>query len=145
MIGTVVKAQSGFFWVATDTGTLRCTLRGRLKKSRVPTDIATIGDQVVVMPTSNGEGAVEEVMPRHSKLARRAAGQKGIWKEDVIVANLDQVVTVFAVARPEPHLRMLDRYLVMAEMSDVDTLIVANKCELRPLKESRALFKPYID
>ena len=109
LTGTVIKSQSGFFWVQTEEGVLRCTLRGRLKKSNVPTDIATIGDQVVVMPTSNGEGAVEEVMPRRSKLARRAAGSKGIWKEDVIVANLDQVATVFAVARPEPHLRMLDR------------------------------------
>src|SRR3954454_19374970 len=94
--GTVIKSQSGFFWVQTDEGVLRCTLRGRLKKSRVPTDIATLGDRVLVMPTSNGEGAVEEVLPRQSKLARRAAGSKGIWKEDAIVANLDQVAAVFA-------------------------------------------------
>ena len=142
--GTVIKAQSGFFWVQTEEGVLRCTLRGRLKKSRVPTDIATLGDSVQVTPTSNGEGAIEEVLPRHSKLARRAAGQKGIWKEDVIVANLDQVVTVFAVARPEPHLRMLDRYLIMAEMNDVEAVIVANKCDLRPMAESQALFAPYV-
>ena len=141
--GIVIKSQSGFFWVRTEAGVLRCTLRGRLKKSRVPTDIATLGDNVVVTPTSNGEGAIEEVLPRHSKLARRAAGQKGIWKEDVIVANLDQVVAVFAVARPEPHLRMLDRYLIMAEMSEVEALIVANKCDLRPRAEVEALFAPY--
>jgi ribosome biogenesis GTPase / thiamine phosphate phosphatase len=145
LTGTVIKAQSGFFWVRTDEGVLRCTLRGRLKKSRVASDIATLGDLVIVTPTMNDEGVVEEVLPRRSKLARRAAGAKGIWKEDVIVANLDLVIAVFAVARPEPHLRMLDRYLVMAEMSDVNTLIVANKCELRTLEESRALFKPYID
>ena len=143
LTGTVIKSQSGFFWVQTEEGVLRCTLRGRLKKSRVPTDIATIGDQVVVMPTSNGEGAVEEVMPRRSKLARRAAGSKGIWKEDVIVANLDQVATVFAVARPEPHLRMLDRYLIMAELNNVEAIIVANKCDLRPREEIEALFAPY--
>lgn len=144
LTGTVIKSQSGFFWVRTDEGVLRCTLRGRLKKTRVPTDIATLGDDVVVMPTSNGEGAVEEVMPRRSKLARRAAGTKGIWKEDVIVANLDQVIAVFAVARPEPHLRMLDRYLISAELNNIDALIVANKCDLRPRDEIEALFAPYM-
>lgn len=144
MIGTVVKAQSGFFWVATEDGTLRCTLRGRLKKSRVASDIATIGDQVRVMPTIPGEGAVEEVLPRRSKLARRAAGSKGVWKEDVLVANLDQLVAVFAVANPEPHLRMLDRYVINAELNELDVVIVANKCDLRPATESEALFAPYV-
>lgn len=144
LTGTVIKSQSGFFWVQTDEGVLRCTLRGRLKKSRVPTDIATLGDRVLVMPTSNGEGAVEEVLPRQSKLARRAAGSKGIWKEDVIVANLDQVAAVFAVARPEPHLRMLDRFLIMAELNNINAMIVANKCDLRPREEIEALFAPYV-
>ena len=144
LTGIVIKSQSGFFWVRTDEGVLRCTLRGRLKKSRVPTDIATLGDVVQVTPTVNGEGAVEEVLPRRSKLARRAAGQKGIWKEDVIAANIDQVVAVFAVARPEPHLRMLDRYLIMAELNNLEAMIVANKCDLRPLAEAEALFAPYV-
>ncbi len=143
MIGTVVKAQSGFFWVATDEGTLRCTLRGRLKKSRVPSDIATLGDQVRVTPTIPGEGAVEEVLPRRSKLARRAAGSKGVWREDVLVANLDQLVAVFAVANPTPHVRMLDRFLVNAELNELAVIIVANKCELLPPEEATAIFASY--
>lgn len=144
MIGTVVKAQSGFFWVRTDDETLRCTLRGRLKKSRVESDIATLGDIVRIASTIPGEGVVEEVLPRRSKLARRAAGSKGVWKEDVLVANLDQVVAVFAVANPEPHLRMLDRYLINAELNELDVLIVANKCDLLSDQESEALFAPYM-
>jgi ribosome biogenesis GTPase / thiamine phosphate phosphatase len=144
LTGTVIKTQSGFFWVQTDEGVLRCTLRGRLKKSRVPTDIATLGDQVLVTPAPSDEGAIEEVLPRRTKLARRAAGSKGIWKEDVIVANLDQVAAVFAVARPEPHLRMLDRFLIMAELNNVHAIIVANKCDLRPRDEIEALFAPYV-
>lgn len=143
MIGTVVKAQSGFFWVATNDTTLRCTLRGRLKKSRVASDIATLGDSVRITPTIPGEGAIEEVLPRQSKLARRAAGAKGVWKEDVIVANLDQLVTVFAVAQPEPHVRMLDRFLINAELNDLDVIIVANKCDLRSDDEIRAIFGLY--
>lgn len=143
MIGTVIKSQSGFFWVRTDEGVLRCVLRGRLKRLRVASDIVTLGDQVRVTPTIPGEGAVEEVLPRRTKLARRAAGSKGVWKEDVLVANLDQVIAVFAVANPEPHLRMLDRYLLTAELNGLDVTIVANKCDLRPRAEIEALFAPY--
>ncbi len=59
------------------------------------------------------------------------------------MANADQIVIVFAVANPEPHLRMLDRYLIMAELNDMQAVIVANKCELVPAEESRELFAPY--
>ncbi|GAC1546858.1 MAG: ribosome small subunit-dependent GTPase A [Herpetosiphon sp.] len=142
-IGTIVKAQSGFFWVASGGLVIRCVLRGRLKKSRVPTDIATLGDRVSYTVTSAGEGVIEAIENRRTKLARRAAGSKGIWKEDVLVANLDQVVTVFAVANPAPHLRMLDRYLVMAELNQIDAVIVANKADLRPASEVYALFADY--
>lgn len=143
MIGTVVKAQSGFFWVAVEGKIVRCTLRGRLKKHRVASDLATIGDTVRITPTIEGEGAIEEVLPRRSKLARRAAGAKGVWKEDVLVANLDQLVAVFAVANPPFHPRMLDRYLVNTELNELDVLIVANKCDLLPRAEAEALFAPY--
>ncbi len=142
-LGTVIKAQSGFFWVRTDSGVLRCVLRGRLKRNRVGSDIATIGDRVRLQPTIAGEGAIEEVLPRRSKLARRAAGSRGMWKEDVLVANLDQLVAVFAVADPEPHLRMLDRYLVTAELNELDVIVVANKCDLRSPGEAHALFALY--
>lgn len=143
IFGTVIRAQSGFFWVQTETEVLRCVLRGRLKQSRVGSDIATIGDRVRVQPTIAGEGAIEEVLPRRSKLARRAAGSRGVWKEDVLVANLDQLAAVFAVADPEPHLRMLDRYLVTAELNELGVIIVANKCDLRPPEQAQALFAPY--
>ncbi|CAA9267244.1 MAG: Ribosome small subunit biogenesis RbfA-release protein RsgA [uncultured Chloroflexia bacterium] len=48
------------------------------------------------------------------------------------------------MARPEPHLRMLDRYLINAELNGVEALIVANKCDLRPREEIDALFAPYM-
>ncbi len=35
--------------------------------------------------------------------------------ERIVAANVDQVLVVFAAAKPEPHVRMLDRFLVIAE------------------------------
>jgi ribosome biogenesis GTPase / thiamine phosphate phosphatase len=141
--GTILRAQSGFFWVQTDEGLLECSLRGRLKKERQSSDIAVIGDRVEVMRVSPGHGAIESVLPRRSKLARRAAGTKGVWKEDVLVANLDQALLVFACAHPDFHPRMLDRYLVLTEASELETVIVANKVDTVGIERAHELFATY--
>ena len=57
--------------------------------------------------------------------------------------HLTTVRSVFAVADPEPHLRMLDRYLVTAELNELDVIVVANKCDLRSPGEAHALFALY--
>ncbi len=143
MIGTILRAQSGFFWVQLDeTGeTLRCVLRGRLKRVRQHTDLATLGDRVRVMATSPGEGAIEEVQPRRTKLARKSP-KGGGWFEQIIVANIDLVLVTFAVANPEPHVRMIDRFLVVAEENGIDAAIIANKCDLAD-DHARNVFKIY--
>jgi ribosome biogenesis GTPase len=143
MQGTVLRAQSGFFWVQTEAGILECRLRGRLKKERQSTDIAVVGDVVEVSQISPGHGAVESVLPRRTKLARRAAGTKGVWKEDVIVANVDQVLIVIACTQPEFHSRMLDRYLVLTEYNELDAVIVATKVDLVGEACARDLFAVY--
>jgi ribosome biogenesis GTPase len=143
VIGTVLRAQSGFFWVQTVDGVVECKLRGRLKRDRLDTDIAVIGDQVEISVVSPGQGAVEAVRPRRTRLARRAAGSRGAYKEDVLVANVDQVLLVFACAAPAFTPRMLDRYLVICEHSGLDAVVVANKADLLPPEECRALFAPY--
>lgn len=141
--GTVLRAQSGFFWVKTSAGLLECTLRGRLKKERQSSDIAVIGDTVQVAQVSPTTGAIEAVLPRETKLARRAPGTKGVWKEDVLVANVDQVLLVFACTQPEFSPRMLDRYLALTEFSELDALIVANKADLTGDERAHELFAPY--
>ncbi|HWQ16095.1 MAG TPA: ribosome small subunit-dependent GTPase A [Roseiflexaceae bacterium] len=141
--GTVLRAQSGFFWVQTEAGVLECTLRGRLKKERQSSDIAVIGDVVEVAVVSPGHGAIEAVLPRRTKLARRAPFTKGVWKEDVLAANVEQVLLVFSCASPEFTPRMLDRYLVLTEYSELASVIVANKVDLVGMERARELFAIY--
>jgi ribosome biogenesis GTPase len=143
MVGTILRAQSGFFWVQTPEGVFECRLRGRLKKERQSSDIAVIGDQVEVTPISATVGAIEAVLPRRTHLARRAPGPKGVWKEDVLVANVDLVVLVFSCDQPEFHSRMLDRYLVLIEHNQLDVLIAATKTDLVSAEAAQTLFAPY--
>lgn len=143
MDGIVLRSQSGFFWVQTAAGILECRLRGRLKKERQAADIAVIGDEVQVRQVAPGEGAIEGVLTRRSRFSRTQPGPRGKWKEDVLVANLDQVCIVLACANPPPNLRMLDRFLVIAEYNEIEALIIANKSDLVAPEEAAALLQPY--
>jgi ribosome biogenesis GTPase / thiamine phosphate phosphatase len=143
LLGTVLRAQSGFFWVQSEAGLIECRLRGRLKRDRLATDIAVIGDQVEISLVSPTHGAIEAVLPRRSKLARRGAGARGAHKEDVLVANLDQVLLTFACAAPAFAPRMLDRYLVICEHSGLEAVIVATKIDLVDSATAQNLFEVY--
>ncbi|MGH2456222.1 MAG: ribosome small subunit-dependent GTPase A [Candidatus Limnocylindria bacterium] len=142
--GTILRARSGFYTVHTTDGRhLECQLRGLLKKDRQATDLAVIGDRVRVTPLNETQGVIEVVEARETKFSRRQPGPRGAWKEDLLVANVDQVLVVFACADPMPHLRMLDRFLVVAEHNEVPALVVANKVDLVGLTRARQVFGPY--
>ena len=143
LAGTVLRARSGFYTVSTESGTFECQLRGRLRRERQSEDLVVPGDHVTLTPLGDAEGVIEEVAPRRSRFSRRQPGGRGAWKEDLMLANLDQLVVVFACADPVPHTRMLDRFLVIAEHNQVETLIVANKVDLCGAPAAEAVFGAY--
>ncbi|MDE2852862.1 MAG: ribosome small subunit-dependent GTPase A [Chloroflexota bacterium] len=140
--GLIVKEQSGFYWVeAEDANTYMCELRGRLKEEAKTSDIAAIGDRAtIIIRREEGTdvlmGAIESLAPRHSVLSRaqRTSGKRGVGqaeREQVVVANADRALFIFAAAQPGPDLDMLDRLLVAGENSGIaDLLIVLNKIDL---------------
>jgi ribosome biogenesis GTPase len=140
--GLIVRSQSGFFSVQTENGTFTCHLRGRLKQGKAVGDIAAVGDRVRVTCVPDGTGSIEEVEPRRSSLVRLDPRPQGIYQQ-VILANPDQAVFVFACAHPNPRLRMLDRYLVIAEKQRLPAIIVANKIDLVGLEEAQKMFGFY--
>lgn len=141
--GLVLRARSGFYTVKTDEGDLvEARLRGRVKRERQASDLAVIGDRVRLERLPDGTGAIDAVEPRRSRFSRRQPGPRGAWREDVIVANPDLVAIVFAVDRPPPNPRLIDRFLVAAEYSEVPVVLVANKVDLGP-EAAEATFGPY--
>jgi ribosome biogenesis GTPase len=142
--GTVLRARSGFYTVRLDDGgDVECRLRGRIKQERGDSDLVVIGDRVAVSNLAEGEAMIESIEPRRTRFSRRQPGPRGSWKEDMIVANLDQVLVVFACADPMPHLRMVDRFLVVAEHNEVEAVLVANKVDLVGLGAARGIFAGY--
>ena len=144
MTGLVLRAHGGIYEIETPSGIVEAVLRGRVKRQERAGDKVVVGDRVEVEREGGAEGGawtIEQVHERRSALLRKAPGKAPRAK--VIVANVDQVVIVFATASPAPHLRMLDRFLVLCESSELEALIVANKVDLVGEDAARALFGPY--
>jgi ribosome biogenesis GTPase len=140
--GLIIKAQSGFFTVETGQGFVVCQLRGKLKRGRAMGDIAALGDKVLITVGADGSGAIEEVEERKQAIVRLDPRPQGQYQQ-VLLANADQAVFVFACAHPHPQLRMLDRFLVIAEKQRVPAVIVANKTDLvENAKEIFDLYEP---
>lgn len=141
--GRVLSGTGGVWQVRADTGEMHdASLRGRLKLISDSGIKLSVGDNVKLLEGERGDGwMITEIVQRTSQLARREPG--GRAGERVVVANLDQVVVVFAAANPEPHPRMLDRFLVIAEANSLAARIVINKSELAPEQATRARFADY--
>jgi ribosome biogenesis GTPase len=140
--GIVLQGTGGVWQVWTPGGTTRdAVMRGRLKQE---TGIKlAVGDDVgIEQDTPDGVWAISSIEPRRSQLARRAPGSR--FGERVVVANVDQVIVVFAFVKPEPHARMIDRFLVIAEANGIAARLVMNKCELVDERTARAFAAPYV-
>lgn len=138
--GLIIKAQSGFFTVETGQGFTVCQLRGKLKQGKATGDIAAIGDRVRVTVSADGSGAIEEIEDRKRAIIRLDPRPQGDYQQ-VLLANADQAVFVFACAHPDPHLKMLDRFLVIAEKQRIPAVVVANKIDL--VEDPKAIFGLY--
>jgi ribosome biogenesis GTPase / thiamine phosphate phosphatase len=125
----VVRAYGKFFETELEDGrVLLSTVRGSVRRERRRTDLVAVGDRVWVTDVGEDEGQIELVEPRRSVLARLARHTQDV--EQVILANPDQALFLFAVRDPEPHPRMLDRFLVLAESRDLPAAIGVNKMDL---------------
>jgi ribosome biogenesis GTPase len=141
--GLIIRSQSGFYTVCTDdSGELVCQLRGRLKKGRRQGDIVAVGDRVTITDLDGKTGMIEAVEPRSRMFMRIAPDPHGEYRQ-IILANPDQAVLVFACAQPAPHLGMLDRYLVIAEKQSIPAVIVANKVDLVDREAAEHIFGHY--
>lgn len=159
--GTVVKLHLAHYFVATETDIVTCALSTRLRKNlqypeadkgsrrqRVQSvrrvrviDPVTIGDRVLFDNEADNKGLISEVLPRRNKISRRAAG--GAQKEQLLAANIDQVMPIFSAAHPEPEWEMLDRMLAIAEWQDLPAVICINKLDLSTPPVAQQLMAPY--
>lgn len=140
--GFVIRSQAGYLTVRTKKGDIQTRLRGRLRQGRAEGDLVAVGDNVRIAIHDDGTGSIEEVLPRKSVFSRQLSGVNYVYQQ-ILLANADLALLVFACTQPDPSLRMLDRFLVVTERAHIRAVIVVNKVDLMPLDEVDKLFGMY--
>jgi ribosome biogenesis GTPase / thiamine phosphate phosphatase len=115
MQGRIYKALAGFYYVWNGESSLQCRARGIFKNKGIT---PLVGDEVEYEEIGNGEGVVNEILPRQSELIRPP------------IANIDLAVLVFSLAEPKFNPQLLDTFLVHTEAAGVDALICLTKADL---------------
>ncbi|GGA21891.1 ribosome small subunit-dependent GTPase A [Paenibacillus physcomitrellae] len=122
--GLIVKALSGYYYVKPDQAgvdtIVQCRGRGIFKKKGLT---PLVGDRVIYTPTENGEGTVDELLPRETELIRPP------------VANASLAVLLFSVKEPDLNLQLLDKFLVHIEHAGLRALICLTKHDLMDAQE----------
>lgn len=126
--GVVIKATSGFYYVRAGGRVIACKLRGRMKQGRYS---VCVGDRVQYCLTGEQAGSIETVMDRDSFLHKPE------------VANVEQAVLTFAAIHPRFDPALLDRFLVLAELSGIPAIICINKMDLANPEELAKLLAIY--
>ena len=123
--GRIQKALSGFYYVDTGGQILVCRARGKFRKDGVS---PLVGDWAEVREVGNGEGVVEQILPRENAFTRPA------------VANIDQLVVIASAAIPRTDPYLIDRVAAIAALKGCRVEVLLNKCDLNPADE---LFEIY--
>ncbi len=131
MIGKIVKGIAGFYYVhIAESGIYECKAKGAFRKQKIK---PLVGDnvEIAVIDEEKKKGNVEKILPRNNQLIRPA------------VSNIDMALVIFAAAKPDPNLNLLDRFLVMMEFQKVPVTICFNKCDLISEEEQKNLANIY--
>ena len=130
MIGTVWFGINNRYSVHSEGELCECTLKGkRLDTGTREYTALSPGDLVEFDPLSGDRkhGVIRRRLERSSEFARWNTKRNCI---QVFAANIDLVVCVTCVAKPDFRHRFVDRVLVSAEWFGVEPLIVVNKADL---------------
>jgi ribosome biogenesis GTPase len=119
--GRVAMAHPGLYRVLTESGELDAPAVGRLLHE--DTNPPLVGDWVALRLGA----AIEAVLPRRTVLARKQPGST--FGRQPLAANLDMLLIVTGLDGDFSP-RRIERYLVLAEHSGIEPLLVLSKADL---------------
>ena len=131
MKGKIIKGIAGFYYVHTpEERVYECKAKGIFRNKKIK---PLVGDNVDISidDQPDGKGIIVDILPRNNELLRPA------------VANVDQALIIFAAAEPKPNLNLLDRFLIMMQNQNVNTIVCFNKVDIVSDKEISLLEETY--
>lgn len=111
-----------------------------MSRSKALGNAVVVGDRVTI-ELEDGSATISSVLPRRNAFSRRASGDRPA--EQVVAANLDQVVLVCSIKRPEFRPGLADRVLSQAEHAGLPARLVMNKCDLDDAHEIERVIDDY--
>jgi len=99
MEGRIIKAIAGFYYVHNGEDVYECRARGVFRNKGIKPLVGDIAE-VEILDGENKKGNLTEIKERNSFLIRPA------------VANPNQALIIFAGAKPEPNLNLLDKFFL---------------------------------
>lgn len=126
--GIIIKGVGGLYEVKTDKRTYQCRARGLFRKKKIT---PLVGDKVRIDEIEEDTGYIIEILDRSTELIRPP------------VANVNQVVIVFAIKKPMPNLWLLDKFIILAEKEGLDIVICINKIDLSSENEIKSFNNIY--
>jgi ribosome biogenesis GTPase len=140
--GVVIKINPPIITVRAGGQELSCRMSASARTKQSDGQAPVVGDVVRFTRAADGSGQIIQILPRRNALSRRSAVPMPSARahEQVIAANLDLIVPVFAAANPELRWRLLDRYLALAELIEAPALICITKSDLA--RDGRGELKP---
>lgn len=126
MIGKIVKAISGFYYVEFENEIYECRAKGILKKNNIS---PMVGDNAEFEKIGEDKGNLITVTDRKNALIRPP------------VANIDKVIIVVAVKNPEPSLLFIDKQLVFLEKLKIPVTICVNKIDIVKAEDIKRIYE----
>lgn len=123
--GSVIAIHGALVRVQVGHRTMVVAARRRLEwEGGKPVAARLVVGDVVTLEVVGEEGVIVSVHERRSCLLRRAASSR---RPQILAANVDQALIVFAARTPEPKPALLDRFLVACRLAEIEAVITINK------------------
>ena len=123
----VAEQQKESYRVVAESGEMTAEVTGRFRHAaRDISKFPAVGDWVAIR-VEQGHGLIRAVLPRRTKLSRKAAGQR--TDEQVLVANIDAVLAVTSL-NEDLSPRRLERYLSAIWEGGAQPVLILNKADL---------------
>lgn len=126
MTGRIIKAISGFYYVALDDCVVECKARGNFRRQGIT---PLVGDFAEVTLSDSNHGIVEKINDRKNSLLRPT------------IANIDKLFIVSSYSTPSPDLLMIDRLTAICAYNEIEPIIVFNKSDMGDFSEYISIYQ----